>query len=208
MKYGAKWRYKKIFQYNLNGELVNVYKSLDQMHELTGYRKDYISAACRHQYSSANGYLWIYEDEKESIENLLNHIPDATNCPVLQYDLNGNFIAEYSSYSVAAKAIGCAKQTISNAANNLTYTAKGFYWKNKNDNFDIKEKIIAHNNVYNDRKKKIIQLDKNNNIIQIFNSIQDAANAIGKPSCRSAIGKVCQGKQQTSCGFKWAYAEA
>lgn len=205
MKYGARFRYKRIFQYNLEGNLINIYSDLNQMHEITGYRKDYISAACRHTYPSANGYLWIYEDESETIENLLSKIP--ISHIVEQYDKSGKLIAEYSSCSAAAKAMKCSKSHISRAINNYNLTACGYYWKNKNDSNSIEERIKNHENCYKDRERKILQLDKDGNILNEYKSIQAAAEAMGKPACRSAIGKVCQGKQKTSCGYRWAYAE-
>lgn len=205
MKYGAHYRQKKIYQYDLSGILNNIYDNLDDMHQKTGYRKDYISAACRHTYSSANGYLWIYEDEIENIETLLQKIPKSISQPVLQYDLAGNFIAEFPSYEAAAKVVNCSRSGISKAANNSIITLKGYYWKNKNDTIDIKEKIQKQNNKYSNKKKQIAQLDEQNNILNIYDSIQTAANAMGKPQCRSSIGRVCQGKQKTSCGYKWAY---
>ena len=60
---------------------------------------------------------------------------------MLQYDLAGNFIAEFPSYEAAAKVVNCSRSGISKAANNSIITLKGYYWKNKNDTIDIKEKI-------------------------------------------------------------------
>lgn len=208
MKYGARFREKKIFQYNLSGQLMNVYMSLNDMHMQTGYRKDYISAACRHTYPTANGYLWIYEDEEESIESLLNKIPKELMHPVLQYDSQGNFIAEYPSYNSAAEAIGCTRGLVATAAKTLSATAKGYFWKDKNDPIDIQDKINAFNSRYSDRKKQIVQMDLDGNIIATYESITAAAEALGTPSLRAAIGKVCKGKQKTSGGYRWAYAEA
>lgn len=208
MKYGARFRYKRIFQYNFSGELINIYNNLDEMTKLTGYRKDYISAACRHTYTSANGYLWLYEDEEETVENLLKLIPEETRVSILQYNDKGNFIKEFPSYRAAAKELHCDVNLIINAVKQISATAKGYFWKAKNDPIDINSKIQAYTNRYNDRKKKIIQMDKDNNVIALYDSITEAANALGKPSIRSAISKVCQGKQATSGGYKWAYAEA
>ena len=208
MKYGARFREKRIFQYDLSGRLINVYESLNDMHNQTGYRKDYISAACRHTYPSANGYLWIYEDEEESISSLLNKIPKELAHVVLQYDNQGNFIAEYPSYNSAAEAVGCDRGLIANAAKTLSATAKGYFWKDKDDSIDIIDKIKAFNSRYSDRKKQVIQMDLDGNIIATHESITTAAEVLGNPGLRAAIGRVCSGKQKTSGGYKWAYAEA
>lgn len=207
MKYGARFRYKKIFQYNLLGELINVYNDLNEMSKITGYRKDYISAACRHTYPSANGYLWLYEDEEKSIPELLAAIPKDNSQPVLQYDSYGNFIAEYPSFNSAAMAVGCDKTLIAHAAKEISATAKGYFWKLKNSDIDIYNKIQAFNNRYNNKKRKVIQYDLQDNIINEYESVTEAAQALGKPNLRSAIGRVCAGKQNTSGGYKWAYAK-
>lgn len=208
-KYGARWRQKKIYQYNFNGELINVYDNLEEMHQLTGYRKDYISAACRHTYPAANGYLWIYEDEQASIQELLEKIPPTANHPVLQYSLDGKLIREYSSYGEAARALNLNKSFISKAVKQIGATAGGYFWKDKDnlENFTIEESIIKKNNRYNDRKKAVYQYDLNGNFIASYESLISAATAMGKPSCSSAIGKVCRGLQETSCGYRWSYVK-
>ena len=94
------------------------------------------------------------------------------------------------------------------AATTKNHTAKGYFWKNKNDTTDIMEKIKAYNNRYDSRKKGIKQLNKNDNsVIAIFESLTDAANSLGSPALRSSIGRVCAGKQKTAGGYKWAYIE-
>lgn len=207
MKYGARFKQKKILQYDFSGNFINCYDTLEEMSQQTGYRKDYISAACRHEYPSANNYIWIYEDEEKSIEELIKNLPKELNHSVLQYDSNGNFIKEFPSYNSAAVELGCDRNLIRNAAQNISSTAKGYFWKDKNDPINIYEKIKAYNSRYNDRKKQVAQLDLSGNIIAVYESVTAAANRLGQPSLRSAISKVCQGKQKTSGGFKWKYID-
>lgn len=58
------------------------------------------------------------------------------------------------------------------------------------------------------RKKMIYQIDKKTNqIIQTFESIQDAAIALGNKTYRGHIGEACAGKRQTAYGFKWRFKE-
>jgi group I intron endonuclease len=52
--------------------------------------------------------------------------------------------------------------------------------------------------------KPIIQLDKENNTIQIFNSIEEAANSNPKFK-RSNISCCLTGKSKTAYGYKWIY---
>ena len=51
--------------------------------------------------------------------------------------------------------------------------------------------------------KKIYQYDKDNNLIQIFDTITQAANSVnGK---RSNLRDVCNGKYKTSYGYIWSW---
>ncbi len=201
-------REKKIYQYDFEGKLMNIYSSASEASLITGYNKDYISAACRKTYSSANGYIWTYEDEETDIQVLINRVPPSKKVPVFQYDIKGKLIQEYTSITEAARITGLSKTAISHSVNSKekTLTAGGFLWDKEKNSEKISKKIIKYNNRYDDRKRKIEQYDKKGNFIAEYESITDAAKAIGKESCRSSINKVCQGKQQTSCGFIWKYS--
>jgi len=56
---------------------------------------------------------------------------------------------------------------------------------------------------YSVNRVKIIQLDKNNQIIKIWESITDAAKNLNLHD--SNIVSACKGKLKTSGGFKWKY---
>jgi hypothetical protein len=53
------------------------------------------------------------------------------------------------------------------------------------------------------KRKKIIQLDLNNNFITEFNSILSASLSLSKHS--GAICECCSGKRKTAYGYKWQY---
>jgi len=55
--------------------------------------------------------------------------PAPTRKRTIQYDLNGNKIAEFASATAAAKAINLSRVTISNCASGYSSTAGGFVWK-------------------------------------------------------------------------------
>lgn len=52
--------------------------------------------------------------------------------PIIQMDLNNNFIKEWNSTSNAGKELKIAKTGITNCINKRAYTAGGFKWKLKN----------------------------------------------------------------------------
>lgn len=60
-----------------------------------------------------------------------NKISDATKIPVLVFDLNDEFIAEYESILDAATQTGIAKQNICKCCKGFRNTAGGYKWKYK-----------------------------------------------------------------------------
>ena len=61
--------------------------------------------------------------------------------------------------------------------------------------------IHSYNNCLNSRKKKVKQLDKNRNVIKIWNSVTEAQKFYKNTS----ISAVCRGKRKYACGFIWEY---
>jgi len=53
------------------------------------------------------------------------------------------------------------------------------------------------------RRTKVKQLDLNNNLIKIWDSMTDAYNELGIH--QQNIGRVCKKKAKTTGGFKWEY---
>lgn len=49
-----------VYQYTLDGELVNVYETLPDMKRRTGYDSSNVASVCRGKWKSAYGYTWKY----------------------------------------------------------------------------------------------------------------------------------------------------
>lgn len=94
-----------------------------------------------------NNFVYVNEDgsvdlEKSNLElvphnkHYIEHIEDIKNAnckPVLQYTLDGEFVAEYPSLTEAGKQIGISNNHICNCCNNKPHykTAGGYIWKYK-----------------------------------------------------------------------------
>lgn len=120
---------------------------------------------------------------------------------VNQYDLNGNFIATYSSVKEAADANNIQYQTISAIINgkrthdkDYTYTYKG-----KPPQIVVPQK--THGRI-------TAQYSIKNELITTYPSASAAARAIGKDvGAARNIRSVCLGKRETAYGFKWKYLD-
>lgn len=119
-----------------------------------------------------------------------------------QYDLQGNFIAEYPSTGIASQQTGIALRSIQHCCGNdsrKAQTAGGFQWKRKDDN-----KVIT--SIYKRTNFEVLQIDKNTKeIIQKFNSPKEASDITGVNNV--GITNCCNNKQKTSGGFIWKYVE-
>lgn len=117
-----------IYQFNLDGKLINKFDSLTNACILNDISIKYIgdiASSCRGKQKTARGYLWSYIETppSSSYKNIRQNI--------LQYDLDGNFIKEYTSASQAGREIKQNGNSISDCLNGKQKTAFGFKWKYK-----------------------------------------------------------------------------
>lgn len=54
--------------------------------------------------------------------------------------------------------------------------------------------------------RKVVKLDKDNNFIECFDSVEDAGRSINNKS-GTAIYKYCRGLRESSNGFNWMYKD-
>ena len=122
------------------------------------------------------------------------------SCKVYQYDLNGNFIKEWSSIKNASEFckvhITTLHKVVKNNANN-NY-CKGYYWKN---NFEKnitpkKYKIVK-------QKSTILMICPDTNIIlKVFNSKKEIGDFLGKKKI-SGFLKKCIDTNIKGYGYYW-----
>lgn len=56
------------------------------------------------------------------------------------------------------------------------------------------------------KKKTVAKIDiETNKIIEIYDSVSNAARALGNINYRQAIGRACNGGRPTAYGYKWMY---
>lgn len=77
--------------------------------------------------NNAYNYIWRYEGEE------LGPLPVITKSriPVLQYNLNGEFIQEYPTATEASRSTGVCISSICRCCNSDIQTAGNFIWRRK-----------------------------------------------------------------------------
>ena len=128
---------------------------------------------------------------------------------VNQFDLNKNYIATYPSLQEASKAVNANNQYyIKSCCEGKVSKAHGFLWQYYKEENIINGIPKWDNSIKmkKSQKRKVIQYDLNMNELARYNSISEAAKALGKKKF-SGISEVCSGKQKTAGGFIWRYEE-
>lgn len=94
--------------------------------EVNGNYSSSISYAARDEVASAYGFMWSYRKMKVIDKFAGNGVP------ILQYDLDNNFIKEYKSATEAARLLNLKNTPITNCLKGRSKTSYGFIWKYKN----------------------------------------------------------------------------
>ena len=165
-----------------------------------------ISASCKRKRNYAYDKIWRYigdeitENDKQKLEKELKR---QSIKKVYQFDLNGNFIKEYDSIAECGRS-GFSKSAISQMLSRSAkiYSVKNFIFCNNKE--EINDRLT---NYKNSKPKRICQYSKDGELINIFNSINDACVQLNF-KCQTTIKKCCDGIYKQSKGFIWKYENA
>lgn len=217
-------KHKGVIQYTLDGVYISKYSTLSEASRQTDTQVLSISRNCRLLQHTANGYLWKYIDDVDNIRNLTKEevdeykkfnykIPLAENKKikaVIQYSLDGKYLATYNTQADAAKIIGGAGTHISSNCKMKRRSAGGYIWKYAIDvepMRDLTEKeITAHNDFFKKKDKRCQKINKystDGKYIKTFSSLSDAAkDCNGSPT---VLARCCKGIIEKYKGFVWKY---
>lgn len=116
---------------------------------------------------------------------------------IYQYDADGSFISEYDRLENAANAVCAYKTCVGNACLGQNKTCKGFYWS-----YSLYDRYPIHIDA---RKKKVLQLELDGEIVGEFESVSKASQTTG--ISKTCISRCCRGEREYSRGYRWEYRE-
>ena len=93
---------------------------------------NHIFECCNRKRTQSNGYIWLYKEDYEYMVkqgNIITTKKRQYTIPVLQYSLDGEFIAEYNSIADAERKLGNNNTPIWDVCNRKRKKANGFIWK-------------------------------------------------------------------------------
>jgi NUMOD4 motif/NUMOD1 domain len=210
-KGSAKAQGKPVTQYSMRGKKIKSYSNAAEAEAVTGIWATAILKVRSGKAITAGGYVWRPGNEKRVDVELFVQQRKAghrvkNGQKVTQYDLKGNKIAQYPSISDAEAASGANGGTIRDVLRGKFKSTKGFFWKKGygKDKIDLSNYKWGHYAISGSLSIKVNQLSLTGKFIKSYPSIKDAAFSVNVSP--TVIGRVCQGTQKKSRGFKWEYA--
>lgn len=195
----AKKRRKPILQYDLEGNFIKEWEGASC---IDGFERVSIGACCKGKLVSTQGYIWRFKESENFSQKI--EVPirwKAFKKPIVQYDLNGNFIAEYESVNSAARSLGIRAANICQCLKGRHLTCGKYIWKYKDEGLVCVE---ACHTTYT-WEKEVLQYDKQGTYIGHYNSITNAVIATGVG--RTSISNCLHGRSKTAGGYVWKYKE-
>lgn len=199
LKFNTKTELRNVNRYVYNKILVNKWQTECFSH----MSKDYAKMIKGEKISNAK------LGKKMNIANIENFRKNHSSVPVLQFDKNGILLNEFYSANEAARVLtGDPKKSsgIISCCKGKAKTYKNYVWKYKDEKHSSKKYNINKTNIGN--SKKVIQLSVNNEFLNEYNSITEAALSItGNKNSATMISRCCKNKITKAFGYKWKYNE-
>lgn len=175
--------------YDKQGNFLKTYESISEAEEEIGVTG--IGECLRGKRKTIGGYVWRYPTDsfdKYSCESKVLK-------PVVQYDINGNYIAEFESIEQAKNQTNV--RNISTCVVGRKKTSGGFVWRYKGDPFD------KYDVIYKQRGIPIKQYNLDGTYIKTYPSQEAASQETGINA--GHISSVCSGKRISCGGYIWRY---
>lgn len=199
---------KSVCQFDGYGNLIHIYSSISEAAYFIGCKDYHIKSCIIGDSFQSHGFVWKYEDDCRDLnkikKDILNNPKSHTIRPIYQYDLNCNFVKEYSNAREIFDSLGLKTTAIVQCCDGKLIQTQGFYWAYKKDVLN-KNSFKPRKKLTNTTKKylSVVQLDKNGNYLQTFPTVIEAGKKLGINS--DVIRQCCHGTKKTSGGFKWAF---
>lgn len=131
---------------------------------------------------------------------------------VLQYDLNGQFVARWKSVTEASRAFGSKGSVVSSACTAKAKSVFNYLWFHEVGFTEqlLRERVISKNTrlqyvrvkcTPNKTEQPVVQLNVDDLYVHTYKSIADAQRQTGT----NGIVRCCKESHRTANGFRWKY---
>lgn len=184
------------------GERLAIFPSINKAAIETGDTPESIKSSCNNPEKNSGNYIWrYYNSDNKNILKVSTITTHGSFKMIDQYDLQGNFLKTFLSIAEITNQLGIDRLTIYNCCNGKTKKSHGFQWRYHGD---TPPSPIKKN--HKTKYTSILQLDLQNNVINEFKTIKDAAIFINKTANDAGhITECCKGRRNSYKGYCWRY---
>lgn len=201
------WDSMKICQYSKDGKLLKVWDGAREASESVGVGVSSIRACCRKGNKTIAGYIWRYETDVLTDEDIIwcNEWKNPKlHKAVDQYTKSGEFITTYESRTEAELKTGADKSAIGRCCDDKQRTSMGYIWRHHGVELTEEHLSWCNSTGKEGMRTEIIQYSLEGMFVKKFDSTTAIKKELGFDN--SAIIRVCKGEQSQSYGFIWRYA--
>lgn len=200
----ANSRKVEILCYDLEGNFVREYSSLNEASLEVMIPANGIGQAINGSAKSAGGFQWLIKTLGYS-NKIDPYIVENNGLPIAQYSLSGKLIASFNSLLEAERELGYTESSI-RASMNRGSKIKGLksFFVQYEKYQRIETKVEPYSAPLHGFAKGVVQLSPDGKyLIKKFKSVKEAASSLGKET--GHISSTCLGNRETAYGFKWVY---
>ena len=196
---------KKVVQVDIYGNIVKIWRSASNADRTLGLNSSNIIKCCEHKAIHCGNYLWFYEDDammnnKNAIREFVMNNSSYFNIPILQYDLYGNLINKFSTFSeIQDKLCIDSIAEIRECCRHNYNCSRGYIWLFELDNFKLSDEFLLKCRLLSE-KYEVEQYDFNANLVGTYdkNTLPDKYNM-------KTIITNCNNISKSAYGYIWKY---
>lgn len=118
----------RIVQYDLHGNVINRFSSINEAMRLTKIRHIHECVIGKSNYHSSGGFVWKKANEKfEFSKDKYNN--SGYKCKIASYTKDGQCVEKYDSINEAGRILGISSSHIVETCKGTRKSAGGFVWK-------------------------------------------------------------------------------
>lgn len=200
----ANSRKTPVLQYDLAGNFIKEFKSLNAASVAVGVVPNAIGQNLNSFTKSAGGFQWCFKTKNFS-PKIEPYVIDNNGLPIGQYNLNGNLIATYDSLLQAERKTGHSEGSI-RAAMNRGAKLKGttYFFVQFNKHQEIPKSVEPYVIPLHGFSTPVVQISADGEyFINQFPSVSHAAEFLNKNT--GHISSACKGIRKTAYGYIWKY---
>ena len=196
---------KKVVQVDIYGNIIKIWRSISYASRELKLSNACIKRCCEHNGIHCGNYLWFYEEDeliydKDYIKNHVLSNSSYFNIPILQYDLDGNFIMKFSSFNEIQSTLHITNLgDIRRCCNHQSYCSNNFIWVFELDNFEITEDFILKCKLLTENYE-IEQYDFDANLVNTYTKY-----TLPSQFNLKTIISNCNNMCKSAYGFIWKY---